>query len=232
MQKIGKLLCLTAFIVGVGLLFVRQSNARIIGTELKSTNPDALCAGGRVRGNTTVNATEVCLDYQGNWLPTSSSNTGSLGTPALPWTSVVASSANVTGSMSIGGGASNTLTVNVSSVIVPTEMTISTAAAAKSSILLIDTGTAHIQFGANTAKPVVSSCGTAPTNLGTDVAGSFTPDRASPVVTCTITFGSPYAAAPFCVVPTTGAYSTSTTAITITSGMIAGTTYQYICTGN
>jgi len=88
------------------------------------------------------------------------------------------------------------------------------------------------------AIPVQSSCGTSPsiTAGATDFSGTFA--IGSGATTCTLTFATAFSAAPTCVVlNASGAatlvptYTTSTTALTISTG-IASTTYQYVCVGH
>jgi len=83
--------------------------------------------------------------------------------------------------------------------------------------------------------PALSSCGTSPTldTGSTDFAGSYTTGSAA--TTCTITFGTAYAAAPSCSVDANGnatqpTFTVSQTAITVTVD-IASTKYSYICVG-
>jgi hypothetical protein len=64
------------------------SMARIIGTNPKGANVDLWCNGGRIRAATPVLYTEICQDYLGDLIPTSTSGTQSLGTASLPWLSL------------------------------------------------------------------------------------------------------------------------------------------------
>ena len=81
--------------------------------------------------------------------------------------------------------------------------------------------------------PVLSSCGTGPTIVGSDTAGQIT--TGSGATTCTITFSSAWNAAPSCIlhaeVATQPTYTVSTTAITGAT-TIASTQYNYVCFGS
>ena len=90
----------------------------------------------------------------------------------------------------------------------------------------------RIGYGSNV--PVISSCGTSPSVVGSDLAGTVTGGSASPT-TCTITFSAAFSIAPACVVaavPQLAAftYTTSTTAIAVTSSASTGAV-KYICVG-
>lgn len=97
------------------LLFAVTARARIIGTNPTGTSADLWCNGGRIRANTSIAYTEVCQDYLGDLIPTSTSGTQYLGTSALPWLglysgSIVNSGAQATGAAGtiLSGGASGT----------------------------------------------------------------------------------------------------------------------------
>ena len=87
--------------------------------------------------------------------------------------------------------------------------------------------------------PVLSSCGSSPTidANANNMAGEFT--TGSGASSCTLTFDGTWSPAkPWCIVvkKTDGTilgdvYSTSTTALTISSGLSASSTYRYICFG-
>lgn len=83
------------------------------------------------------------------------------------------------------------------------------------------------------ARPVLTSCGTAPSFTGTDTALRLTTGSAA--TTCTITFGVPFVVAPACVITPEGAavqptYTSSITAIAMTVD-VASTVYNIICMG-
>lgn len=82
-----------------------------------------------------------------------------------------------------------------------------------------------------TTSPALTSCGTSPAIVGTDVAGKITTGSAA--TTCTATFAVAYATAPFCVVSTQGAATQPTYTVTnvaiVMSVDIASTSYNYIC---
>jgi hypothetical protein len=82
----------------------------------------------------------------------------------------------------------------------------------------------------NSAVPTLSSCGTSPSVVGSNVAGRLVTGSAA--TTCTITFATAYTNAPFCTVTaevaTQPTYTVSATAITFATS-IASTAYQYHC---
>lgn len=83
------------------------------------------------------------------------------------------------------------------------------------------------------ARPVLTSCGTAPSFTGTDTALRLTTGSAA--TTCTVTFGVPFVVAPACVITPEGAavqptYTASITAIAMTVD-VASTVYNIICMG-
>lgn len=88
-------------------------------------------------------------------------------------------------------------------------------------------------------QPVLSACGTSPalTAGSTDVAGKITVGTTASAA-CTLTFGTAWAVAPFCIVQnaTTGApanvYTVSTTAIAVSSVLADSTVLFYICIGS
>lgn len=85
-----------------------------------------------------------------------------------------------------------------------------------------------------TAVPVLTSCGTTPTIVGSDFAGVITVGTGSPT-TCTITFSAAFTVAPSCIlvaVPLVAAftYTISTTAISVTETGSTGK-INYICVG-
>ena len=87
--------------------------------------------------------------------------------------------------------------------------------------------------GSGTA-PALTSCGTTPAIVGTDVAGTVTMGTGTPTG-CVITFNVAYVAAPHCVVAwiatplASQSYVTSTTAITLTQTATSSNVAKYIC---
>ena len=85
--------------------------------------------------------------------------------------------------------------------------------------------------------PALTSCGTTPAIVGTDMAGTVTMGTGTPTG-CVITFNVPWAVAPFCVVTwiatplASQSYVTSTTAITLTQTATSSNVVKYICIGN
>ncbi len=68
----------------------------------KTTNPptnDIHCDGGRIAGGSVLAYTEVCQDYLGDLIATSTSGTQSLGTSALPWLGLYNSGTQVSGTV-------------------------------------------------------------------------------------------------------------------------------------
>lgn len=90
--------------------------------------------------------------------------------------------------------------------------------------------------GSGTA-PALTTCGTSPAIVGTDVAGTVTMGTGSPTG-CVITFNVPYAAAatpPHCLVAwiatplASQSYATSNTAITLTQTATSSNVVKYFC---
>lgn len=81
--------------------------------------------------------------------------------------------------------------------------------------------------------PSLSSCGSGPSIVGSDVAGAVTVKTTG----CTITFSQSYANAPACVVvdsttPSTSmAYTTTTAHIAISAGLSSSDIIFYACVG-
>lgn len=82
--------------------------------------------------------------------------------------------------------------------------------------------------------PALTSCGTTPAIVGTDMAGTVTMGTGTPTG-CVITFATPYASAPICVVTwiatplASQSYATSATAITLTQTATSSNVAKYIC---
>ncbi|MEQ1875074.1 MAG: hypothetical protein ABL958_00415 [Bdellovibrionia bacterium] len=92
----------------------------------------------------------------------------------------------------------------------------------------------HIAASNSTA-PSLSSCGTSPTITGNDTRGKITFGTGT-VTSCTITFATAYASAPYCVTVATGSVNiarpstVNTTTLTLTAaGNAAGESFNYIC---
>jgi hypothetical protein len=87
--------------------------------------------------------------------------------------------------------------------------------------------------GSGTA-PALTSCGTSPAIVGTDVAGTVTMGTGTPTG-CVITFNVAYIAAPHCIVQwiatplASQSYTTSTTAITLTQTATSSNVVKYMC---
>lgn len=93
-----------------------------------------------------------------------------------------------------------------------------------------------IAQGSGTA-PALTSCGTSPTIVGTDVAGTVTMGTGTPTG-CVITFNVAYAAAatpPHCLVTwiatplASQSYATSNAAITLTQTATSSNVVKYFC---
>lgn len=86
--------------------------------------------------------------------------------------------------------------------------------------------------GSGTA-PALTSCGTTPAIIGTDVAGTVT--MGTTATGCVITFNVAYIAAPHCLVTwiatplASQSYTTSTTAITLTQTSASNNVVKYFC---
>lgn len=91
-----------------------------------------------------------------------------------------------------------------------------------------------IGLGSTTA-PALTSCGTTPSIVGTDLAGTVT--MGTTATGCVITFNTAKSAAPHCVVQwiatplASQSYVTSTTAITTTQTSTSSNVLKYICVG-
>lgn len=91
-----------------------------------------------------------------------------------------------------------------------------------------------IGLGSTTA-PALTSCGTTPAIVGTDLAGTVT--MGTTATGCVITFAAAKSAAPHCVVTwiatplASQSYTTSTTAITLTQTSTSNNVAKYICVG-
>lgn len=92
----------------------------------------------------------------------------------------------------------------------------------------------RIATGGTTA-PALTSCGTTPAIVGTDMAGTVT--MGTTATGCVITFNVPFATAPVCVVTwiatplASQSYTTSTTAITLTQTSASNNVAKYVCIG-
>lgn len=87
-------------------------------------------------------------------------------------------------------------------------------------------------IGTNVTAPALSGCGTGTLATGSgDLAGEFT---ATGATGCTLTFGTPFATAPSCVV-NEETVNTATRTITITATTLvvasgtSGSKYSYVC---
>ena len=84
--------------------------------------------------------------------------------------------------------------------------------------------------------PALSSCGTSPAIVGTDLSGTVTMGTGTPTG-CVITFSQAYASAPHCVVTwiatplASQSYATSATAITLTQTGTSSNVVKYVCVG-
>lgn len=93
----------------------------------------------------------------------------------------------------------------------------------------------HLTSGQLTA-PALTSCGTSPAIVGTDIAGEVTMGTGAPTG-CVITFNAAYTGAPFCTVTWQGTplatqtYAISTTAITTTQTATSSNKLDYHCIG-
>ena len=91
-----------------------------------------------------------------------------------------------------------------------------------------------ISLGSTTA-PALTSCGTTPSIVGTDLAGTVT--MGTTATGCIITFNTAKSAAPHCIVQwiatplASQSYTTSTTAITTTQTSTSSNVLKYICIG-
>lgn len=96
-------------LVGIALLLgvlTGRVYARISGSYV---NTDAACFGAK--------NFEVCVDVSGNLLPTSTTNSQTLGTSGLPWTTAFITTLTNGGNATVGGNLSVTGTTTLSSTV-------------------------------------------------------------------------------------------------------------------
>lgn len=118
--------------VGVSL---HIAEARLIGQTALNTsgaNRDLWCNGGRLGYSssgsvTTLSATEICQDYLGNWIPTTTAGQD-LGTSSLQWRNLFMSGTLTSGSQSITGNESVSGSLGVGSLTAPTTSQLSLTA--------------------------------------------------------------------------------------------------------
>ena len=97
------------------------------------------------------------------------------------------------------------------------------------------TTTGHLNTPYTVISASVTACGTGPSLLGSDIAGTITTGSGSPTV-CTLTFGRPYKNTPVCLCGSNGATACDPTtlsnaAVTFTLG-VTETSIKYICIGS
>lgn len=89
-------------------------------------------------------------------------------------------------------------------------------------------------IGTGVAAPALTSCGTTPSIVGTDLAGTVTMGTGTPTG-CIITFNVPKTTAPHCVVQwiatplASQSYTTSNLNITLTQTATSSNVAKYIC---
>lgn len=92
----------------------------------------------------------------------------------------------------------------------------------------------HLPPPTGAAAPALTSCGTGPTIVGTDAAGTVTMGTGTPTG-CVITFVTAYKTAPNCVVNwqatplAAQSYAVTTTAITLTQTATSSNVANYVC---
>ncbi|HSN26961.1 MAG TPA: hypothetical protein VLT45_11760, partial [Kofleriaceae bacterium] len=93
------------------------------------------------------------------------------------------------------------------------------------------TSNQHVNIPSAAGKPALTSCGTSPSNTGSDIAGTFTTGTGG--TTCTATFAKTFTNAPSCVFSTNGSATLPTCTVSATaitcSTTVAATTYAYHC---
>lgn len=95
--------------------FASDASARLTGTNPTGANSDTVCYGKR--------SAETCQDYLGDYIPTTT-NTQSLGTSSLLWSTLYATAGAFSGAVSVTG---NLIKVPVSTQTVTAGGTISVA---------------------------------------------------------------------------------------------------------
>ena len=94
-------------------------------------------------------------------------------------------------------------------------------------------GKSHLRVG-NVTAPALTSCGTSPSIVGTDIAGTVTLGTAGPTG-CTITFNSAYANTPICSVTweatplASQSYAVTASKITLTQTATSSDVVDFVC---
>jgi len=145
------------------------------------------------------------------------------GAAAAGGVAVVARSSGTNENLTIDAKGSGTTTINGTA----------TGGVLIGRVASLTTLNGHVASVTATA-PALTSCGTSPTIVGSDAAGTVTMGTASPTG-CVITFATAYTAAPSCTVSwqatplASQSYSVSTTAITLVQTGTSSNLVNYTC---
>lgn len=158
----------------VGILATGQSYARLTGTQPSRSTPDVWCMG--------KSGAEVCVDYSGNLIPTTDSDT-TLGTSSLYWATIYADDVTVSddlvltddltvnGDTTLGDAATDSVTVNAVMSVESSTMSVdevyglnigTTTDATGTSILMLDGANYRVGINDTTPSSELSVGGTTP----------------------------------------------------------------------
>lgn len=179
---------LTVCLAMIGVITGREVAARLIplngNAYNQTTNPptaDLWCNGGQLRGGTVVNATELCQDYLGDFLPTTTNNQ-SLGTASLVFSNAYLNALTVSGQggVSLGGNVtvgtnnSNTFTIKGSTIVINNQtpgVVIGTSPTDATFIMYVDGANRRVGIGGAPTNPL-SVTGAANVTGALTVSGS------------------------------------------------------------
>jgi hypothetical protein len=116
-RKLTAFLSLVAIMALATLCLERRADARLNGANTATTvsQPDIWCQGGTNQG-TSNTATEVCQDYNGHLVPTTT-GVQKLGTSSLKWLDIETANINQGGAAAAFGGQAVLLTQTTSQLL-------------------------------------------------------------------------------------------------------------------
>jgi hypothetical protein len=237
------------FYSGIGAAIVAQNNTWA-GVNTFSGNvvlQSGVSTAGSSSGVITLNPQAASGTYNWNWPTTAGTSgyfltSGGGSTSPMTWTAfsgsgnVVMSTSPTITTPTLSGTVAGTYTLggtpSLSGTLAGTYTLGGTPTLASGTL----SGLTHLaghQDVTGTA-PTLTSCGTSPSIVGSDIAGQVTMGTGTPTG-CTITFASAYTAAPLCNVSwltniTSMQFTVSTTAITITQTATSSNKIVYRCT--
>lgn len=223
---------ITSFGTGVATWLGTPSSANLAAAVTDETGSGALVFGTSPTLATPTLTGTVPLSAGGGFSNNGQNQIASLGTnQSLGYMKVNA----LSGNMDFGMNGTTAFVSNNSSSTI--NMSVSGGAATADVVGGTYTAATYLSVGtkirAAGSAPALSSCGTTPAIVGSDLAGTVTMGTASPTG-CVITFNAAYAAAPHCVVTwqanlASMQYTVSTTAITLTQTATSSNLVNYIC---